>query len=155
MEGKLFMGQPLSGRLLEWVQITSPGTVTNNVYRFVVLPVIPIVFGETLRRRSVGWAVGLTLLLVVEEILVPETISSGAPVLVCVVAAELVHRRPGQNLWTSLRLTRWCVGTGLAGHGRMGRVPGGLRCAAGVHRLLPRARARAQLGGRLATEAQV
>ena len=30
------------------------------------------------------------------------------------MAAELVHRRPGQSLWTNLRLTRWCVGTGLA-----------------------------------------
>jgi hypothetical protein len=109
-----FMGQPVSGLLLQWVQNISPGMVTNNVYRFVALPVIPIVFGEALRRRSAGWAVGLTLLLFVEEILVPETIFFAAPVLACVVAAELVHRRPGQSLWTSLRLTRWCVGTGLA-----------------------------------------
>ena len=78
------------------------------------LPVALIVLGETLRRRSVAWAVGLTLLLFVEEILVPETIFVAAPALACVVAAELVHRRPGQSLWTNLRLTRWCVGTGLA-----------------------------------------
>jgi hypothetical protein len=114
MEWQRFMGQPVSGLLLEWVQNISPGLITNNVFRFVALPVIPIVLGETLRRRSVAWAVGLTLLLFVEEILVPETIYLGAPALACVVAAELVHRRSEQNLWTSLRLTRWCVGTGLA-----------------------------------------
>jgi hypothetical protein len=56
----------------------------------------------------------LTLLLFVEEILVPETIFIAGPILACVVAAELVHRRPQRSLWTNLRLTRWCVGTGLA-----------------------------------------
>jgi hypothetical protein len=114
MEWQRFMGQPVSGLLLEWVQNISPGLITNNVFRFVALPVIPIVLGETLRRRSVAWAVGLTLLLFVEEILVPETIFIAGPILACVVAAELVHRRPERSLWTNLRLTRWCVGTGLA-----------------------------------------
>ncbi len=82
--------------------------------RFIALPVTLIVLGETLRRRSVSWVVGLTLLLFVEEILVPETLFLAAPILACVVAADLVHRRPETSLWTNLRLTRWCVGTGLA-----------------------------------------
>jgi len=81
--------------------------------RFIGLPVALIVLGETLRRRSPAWAVGLTLLLFVEDILVPETLFVAGPALACVVAADLVHRRPGQTLWTGLRLTRWCVGTGL------------------------------------------
>jgi hypothetical protein len=82
--------------------------------RFIGLPVALIVLGETLRRRSVAWVVGLTLLLFVQEILVPETLFLAAPALVCVVAADIVHRRPGQSLWANLRLSRWCVGTGLA-----------------------------------------
>jgi hypothetical protein len=81
--------------------------------RFMGLPVALIVLGETLRRRSPAWAVGLTLLLFVEEILVPETLFVAGPVLACVVAADLVHRRPEQSFWSNLRLTRWCVGTGL------------------------------------------
>jgi hypothetical protein len=81
--------------------------------RFIGLPVALIVLGETLRRRSVAWAVALTLLLFVEEILVPETIFVAGPALACVVAADLVHRRPGQSLSSNLRLTRWCIGTGL------------------------------------------
>lgn len=85
--------------------------------RFIGVPLALIVFGETLRRRSVAWAVGLTLLLFVEEILVPETIFVAAPALGCVVAADLVHRRPGRTLWRALRLTRWCVATGLVAVG--------------------------------------
>ena len=81
--------------------------------RFIGLPVALIVLGETLRRRSPAWAAGLTLLLFVEDILVPETLFVAGPALACVVAADLVHRRPGQTLWTGLRLTRWCIGTGL------------------------------------------
>ena len=100
VEWERSMGQPTP--LLQWPE------------RFVAVPVTLIVLGETLRRRSVAWAVGLTLLLFADEILVPETIFVAAPALACVVAAELVHRRKGRSLWTDLRLTRWCVGTGLA-----------------------------------------
>ncbi len=111
-----FLGVASLRPLLEWTPFLSqpPGVLLLWPERFVGLPVALIVLGETLRRRSVAWVVGLTLLLVVQEILVPETIFLAAPVLACVVAAELVHRRPGESLWTSLRLTRWCVGTGLA-----------------------------------------
>jgi hypothetical protein len=100
--------------LLEWEQ--SAGEVVTLLEwseRFVGLPVILIVLGETLRRHSVAWAVGLTLLLFVEAILVPETLFVAVPTLACVVAADLVHRRPGHSLWANLRLTRWCIGAGL------------------------------------------
>jgi hypothetical protein len=101
--------------LLEWER--SMGEVVTLLQwpeRFVAAPVVFIVLGETLRRRSVIWAVGLTLLLFVEEILVPETAFVAAPALACVVAADVVHRRPERSLWTNLRITRWCVGAGLA-----------------------------------------
>ena len=115
LEWEQFMGLHVPALLLKWEQFMSaPPAWSNPAERFVAWPITLIVFGETLRRRSAGWAVGLTLLLVVDEILVPETIFVAAPVLACVVAAELVHRRAGQSLWATLRLTRWCVGTGLA-----------------------------------------
>ena len=102
--------------LLAWTPDVSqpPGVLLQWSERFIGLPLALIVLGETLRRRNVAWAVGLTLLLFAEALLVPETIVLAAPALACVVAAELVHRRPEYSLWTNLRLTRWCVGTGLA-----------------------------------------
>jgi hypothetical protein len=103
------------GPLLEWER--SMGEVVPILQwpeRFLGAPIVFIVLGETLRRRSVKWVTGLTLLLFVEEILVPETVFVVATALPCVVAADIVHRRSEQNLWTNLRLTRWCVGTGLA-----------------------------------------
>ncbi len=117
LEWGQFMELPVSVELLKELKeqyLSLAPLWSGPAERFVAWPITLIVFGETLRRRSAGWAVGLTLLLVAEEILVPETIFVAAPALACVVAAELVHRRPGQSLWTSLRLTRWCAGTGLA-----------------------------------------
>ena len=114
LEWGQFMDLPVSVELLKEQFLSLAPLWSAPAGRFVAWPITLIVFGETLRRRSAGWAVGLTLLLVVDEILVPETIFGAAPVLACVVAAELVHHRAGQSLWTTLRLTRWCVGTGLA-----------------------------------------
>jgi hypothetical protein len=101
--------------LVEWQPYISlpPGMLLLGSERFIGVPLALIVLGETLRRRSVAWVVGLTLLLFVYEILVPEMVILAGPALACVVAADLVHRRPGQSLWISLRLTRWGVGTGL------------------------------------------
>jgi hypothetical protein len=110
------VGASILRPLLQWTPHVSqpPGVLLQWSERFIGLPLALIVLGETLRRRSVAWAVGLTLLLFAEALLVPETIVLAAPALACVVAAELVHRRPECSLWTNLRLTRWCVGTGLA-----------------------------------------
>ena len=99
--------------LLDSEPLTGPRWELLWSERFLGLPIVLIVLGETVRRRSVAWAVGLTLLLFVEEILVPETIFVAGPALACVVAADIVHRRPGRSLWTNLQLTRWCIGTGL------------------------------------------
>jgi hypothetical protein len=103
----------LLGPLLDSERIAGPRWELVWSERFMGWPVLLIVLGETLRRRRVAWVAGLALLLVAEEILVPETLFIAGPVVACVVAADLVHRRPGQRLWTSLRLTRWGVGTGL------------------------------------------
>ena len=103
----------LARPLLDSEPFTGPRWELVWSERFMGLPVALIVLGETLRRRSAAWAVGLTVLLFVEEILVPETLFVAGPALACVVAADIVHRRPGQSLWSNLRLTRWCVGTGL------------------------------------------
>jgi hypothetical protein len=91
-----------------------PVMLLQGAERFALLPVVLIVLGETLRRRSAAWAVGLTLLLFVQEILVPETLFLAVPALACVVAADVVHRRPDRNLWNNLRLTRWCAIAGIA-----------------------------------------
>lgn len=110
------LGASILRPLLQWTPHVSqpPGVLLQWSERFIALPLALIVLGETLRRRSVAWAVGLTLLLFAETLLVPETMALTAPALACVIAAELVHRRPERSLWTNLRLTRWCVGTGLA-----------------------------------------
>jgi hypothetical protein len=99
--------------LVEFERFPGLPTLLSVSDRFIGLPVTLIVLGETLRRRSIAWVVGLALLLFVEEILVPETLFLAGPALACVVAADLVHRRPEQRLWTSLRLTRWGIATGL------------------------------------------
>ncbi|GAA0725801.1 hypothetical protein Drose_17345 [Dactylosporangium roseum] len=81
--------------------------------RFVLVPVSLILLGATLRRTSRGWSVGLTLVLFVQAILVPETTFLALPALACVVAADLRHRRPGLSLWQALLRSRWCAGTGV------------------------------------------
>ena len=129
--------------LLDSERFTGPRWELVWSERFIGLPVALIVLGETLRRRSVAWAVGLTLLLFVEEILVPETLFVGVPALVCVVAADLVHRRSGQSLWSNLRITRWCIATGLVATAAWATFLTAFRALRCVHRLLHRLRARA------------
>jgi hypothetical protein len=112
-----FLGVAYGLRPLEgWAKTMgeAPGVLLMWSEKFLGLPIALIVLGETLRRRSAVWAAGLTLGLFAQVILVSETIAFVPPVLACVVAADLVHRRPERSLWANLRLTRWCVGTGLA-----------------------------------------
>lgn len=104
----------LLGPLLVSERFAGPSAELVWSERFIGVPVVLVVLGETLRRRNVVWAVGLTLLLFVEEVLVPETIFVAGPTLACVVAADLVDRQPGRSTCSNLRLTRWCLGTGLA-----------------------------------------
>lgn len=94
-----------------------PAGLLATSERFLAVPIALIVLGETIRRRSAAWAVGLTLLLFALEIFVPETLFVSGPALTCVVASDFVHRKPKQTLWVNLRLTRWCIGTGLVAIG--------------------------------------
>ena len=110
--------------LLEWERFTGPRWELLWSERFVGLPLALIVLGETLRRRSVAWAVGLTLLLFVEEILVPETIFVAAPALACVVAADFVHRRPGAEPLDQPAAHPLVRRHGTRRDGRVGRVSG-------------------------------
>jgi hypothetical protein len=87
-------------------------TLLYGAERFIAVPIVLILLGETLRRRSAAWAVGMTTVLAVQAVLVPETSFVALAVVTCVVAAELVHRRPGVGIWRALRLTRWCAATG-------------------------------------------
>jgi hypothetical protein len=79
--------------------------------RFMLVPLTFVVLGETLRRQSRAWCVGLTLLLFGQVILVPETSFLAAPAFAVLVAADLLHRA-GRSWWSALRLTRWAVATG-------------------------------------------
>jgi hypothetical protein len=81
--------------------------------RFIAAPVILVVLGETLRRRSFGWCVALMFVVFVQGVLVPETLFLALPVLLVVVAADLTHRPAGGRVWPSLRRSYWCAAVGV------------------------------------------
>ncbi len=82
--------------------------------RFIFVPLSLILLGAALSRRSRWWTFGLVFALFAQAVMAPETSFLAAPALACVVAADLVHRRPGASLWQALQRTRWCVVSGLA-----------------------------------------
>jgi hypothetical protein len=93
------------------------GVVPLVDIRFTLVPVTCIMIAATLRRPGRArttplWTVGLTLLLFVQAVLVPETSFLAAPALACVVAADVLHAEPGDGWWARLRRTRWCAATG-------------------------------------------
>jgi hypothetical protein len=81
--------------------------------RFIAAPVILVLLGETLRRRSVGWCAALMFAIVVQAVLVPETLFLALPVLLVVVAADLTHRPVGGRIWPALRRSSWCAAIGV------------------------------------------
>jgi hypothetical protein len=81
--------------------------------RFVAVPVILVLLGETLRRRSPGWCAALMLAVFVQAISVPETLFLALPVLLVVVAADLTHRPAGGRIWPALRRSSWCAAVGV------------------------------------------
>lgn len=85
--------------------------------RFVAAPLLLVLLGETLRRRSLGWCAALMIVMFIEAVLVPETMFLALPVLLVVVAADLTNRPAGGPVWPSLRRSSWCaaVGAVLAG----------------------------------------
>jgi hypothetical protein len=81
--------------------------------RFIFVPVVLVLLGETLARRSPGWCVAFMAAVVGQAILVPETVFLALPALAAVAAADLTHRAPGTKLWPALRRTYWCAAAGL------------------------------------------
>jgi hypothetical protein len=82
--------------------------------RFILVPVILILLGEMLRRRSFGWCVAFMVAAFSQVILVPETLFLALPALLAVVAADLTHRTPGSRIWPALRRSRRCAAVGVA-----------------------------------------
>jgi hypothetical protein len=93
--------------------LVPPSLVGAQDTRFIAAPVILVVLGETLRRRSFGWCVALMFVVFVQAVLVPETLFLALPVLLVVVAADVTHRPAGGQIWPSLRRSSWCAAVGV------------------------------------------
>jgi hypothetical protein len=81
--------------------------------RLFPLPLVLILLGQTLKSPRRRWIIGLTLAMVGGVILIPETVFQAPFVAFVVVAADLVHRTPGESFVNGLRRTRIMVVTGL------------------------------------------
>jgi hypothetical protein len=86
---------------------------TSSDVRFIAAPVILVLLGEMLRRRSFSWCAALMFALVIQAILVPETLFLALPVLLVVVAADLTHREAGGRIWQAMRRSFWCAAVGV------------------------------------------
>jgi len=84
----------------------------QGYFRFAFLPLVLIVFDQTIRRRTRGWCVGLTAALVVQAIVVPETLLMAAGILATLVCLEWLQRAPGTGWGAGLARTWWCAGSG-------------------------------------------
>jgi hypothetical protein len=94
------------------VVLVLSGLVSAPDPRFIGIPVILVLLGETLRRRSLGWCAALMFVVFVLAVLVPEMMFLALPVLLVVVAADLTHRPAGGRLWPALRRSSWCAAVG-------------------------------------------
>jgi hypothetical protein len=95
------------------VVLVLSGLVSAPDPRFIGIPVILVLLGETLRRRSLAWCTALMVVVFVEAVLVPETLFLALPVLLVVVAADLTHRPAGGRVWPALRRSSWCAAVGV------------------------------------------
>ena len=89
------------------------GIFTFPDVRFILAPVILVLLGEMLRRRSFGWCAAFMFVVFSQAILVPETLFLALPALLVVVAADLTHRTPGRTIWSALRRSCWCAAVGV------------------------------------------
>ena len=94
-----------------FVLLVASGQLGALSWRFVLVPLVVITFGGTLRRRSIIWTAGLTVMLFAQAVLVPETSYLVAAVLVALVLCEFVHRVPGDPWTRSFRRTAWATAT--------------------------------------------
>lgn len=100
--------------LIGIVALLLPGIPFSPDLRSILVPVILILLGEMLRRRSFGWCAAFTVAAFSQVILVPETLFLALPALLTVVAADLTHRTPGSRIWPALRRSRRCAAVGVA-----------------------------------------
>jgi hypothetical protein len=85
----------------------------QGYFRFAFLPLVLVLFDQTIRRRRGGWCAGLMAALVVQAIIVPETAIMAAGLLATLVVYEWLARAPGAPWRGSLMRTWWCAGFGL------------------------------------------
>ena len=81
--------------------------------RFVLIPVVLILFDRVLRRPTWAWCFGFMLSVVVASITTPEDTILALGVLATLVFAEAVHRRRGEALVVGFRRSLRCLISGL------------------------------------------
>jgi hypothetical protein len=86
---------------------------SSGYFRFAFVPLVLILFDQTLRHRSRRWCAGLSGALVVQAIVVPETALLAAGVLATLVAFEWLGRTPGGGWVDPMMRTRWCAAFGV------------------------------------------
>jgi hypothetical protein len=96
-----------------FVVLMLAGTLDQLDGRFILVPVVLVLLGETLRRRLLIWCVALISVLFIQAVLIPETTFLVIPALITVLAADLVHRDRAGGLWQALQCSRWCAQTGV------------------------------------------
>lgn len=86
----------------------------QGYFRFAFLPLVLILFDQTIRRRSRTWCAGLMAALVAQAIMVPETLLMAAGLLATLVGFEWFGRAPRSGWSDALARTRWCAAFGVA-----------------------------------------
>jgi hypothetical protein len=99
--------------LVGFVVLMLAGLLDAPDGRFILVPAVLVLLGETLRRQRLTWCITLTSVLFIQAVLVPETAFLVIPALLTVLAADLVHRDRAEGLWRALRRSRWCAQTGV------------------------------------------
>ena len=84
----------------------------QGFFRFAFLPLVLILFDQTIRRRSRAWCAGFMAALVAQAILVPETALMAAGILLTLIAFEWLSRAPATGWASSMMRTWWCAGFG-------------------------------------------
>ena len=80
--------------------------------RFILVPVALMLLGKAIASRRLAWTCALTLVLFIEGVAMPDTDFQVIAVLLVLVVAEIVHRRPGRPLRTAFRRTLCFLATG-------------------------------------------
>ncbi len=84
----------------------------QGCFRFAFVPLVLILFDQTIRRRRRGWCAGLMATLVIQAIVVPETAFMAVGLLFTLVVFEWLARAPGSGWARPMIRTWWCLGSG-------------------------------------------